>query len=203
MAIHRPAVSVTEARRLSQERLEGPNVTQLHIPAPTEEVTSTVSNVSDRELEVNAKKGRERQAGPSLRQKEEFKTQVFLSAPLPAPGVSSSFDTLSRNYRATKALQMILRHALDDYEALLSRGAPSKRVCTYETADPPVFVSTSRMMPDHLLETAFRHLDPLGFESARAIGRKLATSALALFFEAESRRQSERGIDRESKTANN
>jgi len=118
---------------------------------------------------------------------EEPKSQVFLSAPLPARGVSPSFDALSKQYPATKALQMILRRALDAYEARLEDGSYKALQGEYQldAKGRPAIIQTSRMMPDRLIEIARGHFDPLGFESTRAFGRKLACAALACFFATE------------------
>jgi VirC2 protein len=110
--------------------------------------------------------------------------QVFISANVPLPGVSRSFDLLSRQYPPEKALQMILRRAMDDYEESLSRGRYEVAADSYPL-DSDIVVYTSRMMPRHLLALARDHFDPLGFESARAFGQKLANAALTLFFAAE------------------
>ncbi|MCP1200619.1 VirC2 family conjugal transfer protein [Notoacmeibacter sp. MSK16QG-6] len=121
----------------------------------------------------------------------EPKVQVFVSALLPAKGVSPSFDMLCRQYRPSKALQMILRRALDDYEGLLQSGAHKKCPSSYETVRPSeqgALIQTSRMMPVALVSVARNHFDPLGLESTRAFGRKLASTALASFFRAEAER---------------
>ncbi|RLQ85235.1 VirC2 family conjugal transfer protein [Notoacmeibacter ruber] len=121
----------------------------------------------------------------------EPKVQVFVSAVLPAKGVSPSFDMLCRQYRPSKALQMILRRALDDYEALLQSGGYKKCPSSYETvrlSDQGALIQTSRMMPVALVSVARAHFDPLGLESTRAFGRKLASTALAAFFRAEAKR---------------
>lgn len=115
----------------------------------------------------------------------EPKIQVFVSAPLPASGVSASFDALSRRYPCAKTLQMILRRALDAYELRLEDGSCRTLPQAYPIAGAVEIVQTSRMMPVRLVEIARAHFDPLGFESARAFGRKLACAALAAFFEAE------------------
>ncbi|OCP23576.1 hypothetical protein BC361_20880 [Ensifer sp. LC54] len=122
---------------------------------------------------------------------EEPKIQVFLSAPLPARGVSASYDALTKQYSATKALQMILRRALDDYETRLDDGSYRASAAEYAIGnkDKPAIIQTSRMMPVRLIDIARTHFDPLGFESTRAFGRKLACAALACFFEREEKRK--------------
>lgn len=123
---------------------------------------------------------------------EEGKIQVFLSAALPARGVSKSFELLCRQYAPAKSLQMILRRALDDYEVLLENGDLDNLPETYtEGVAPDVcgIIQTSRIMPLRLIETARAHFDPLGFESDRAFGRKLASAALAIFFEIQAQHQ--------------
>jgi len=113
------------------------------------------------------------------------KIQVFLSAYLPHEGVSSTFDTLCQQYSPNKALQMILRRAMDHYEEYLVDGSFSSKPSTYETAvgeNSGFKIQTSRNMPHDVLETAIAHFNPLGLESRRAFGLKLATAALAAFF---------------------
>lgn len=111
------------------------------------------------------------------------KVQVFLSAALPTPGFSRGFDSLCEQYRPAKALQMILRRALDDYEVMLLSASLIKPVAPYPVEEPLSLVLTSRMMPRRVVEIALAHFDPLGVESARAFGRKLASAALGMFFE--------------------
>lgn len=114
----------------------------------------------------------------------EHKVQVYVSALQPALGVSAIFDTLLTNYPSRKALQMILRKALHDYDLSLESGEFLKFAPGYDinpaTAEFPI--QTSRMMPKKALALAREHFDPLGLESTRAFGRKLATAALAAFF---------------------
>jgi hypothetical protein len=114
--------------------------------------------------------------------------QVFVSANVPAPGVSASFDLLSRQYPPEKALQMILRRALDDYEDRLADGTFQNLPDSY-ASDGKLVVQTSRIMPKDLVEVSRSHFDPLGFESTRAFGLKLASAALASFFAAEKKRR--------------
>lgn len=113
------------------------------------------------------------------------KVQVFLSAPLPAPGFSPGFDSLCGQYRPAKALQMILRCALNDYQVILLSASLTKPAAPYPVEEPLSLVSTSRMMPRRAVEIALAHFDPLGLESARAFGCKLASAALGMFFENE------------------
>lgn len=122
-------------------------------------------------------------------QSGERKIQVFLSAALPASTVSKSFDLLCKQYVPAKALQMILRRAMDDYEVLLEHGDLHDLPGDYPEAIAPDvcgIIQTSRMMPITLVERARIHFDPLGFESDRAFGRKLASAALSIFFEIQS-----------------
>ncbi|MBX4971067.1 VirC2 family conjugal transfer protein [Rhizobium binae] len=122
---------------------------------------------------------------PPLHQSKRQKVQVFLSAALPAPGVSHIFELLCQQYSPQKALQMILRKALDEYELMLESGAfqtAPEQYAADDTTTPEVIVQTSRMIPVSVLRIARAHFDPLGLESTRAFGRKLATAALAAFF---------------------
>ncbi|CUX65747.1 Protein virC2 [Agrobacterium tumefaciens str. Kerr 14] len=117
------------------------------------------------------------------------KMQIFLSAPIPAEGVSTVYPVLTRQYGPQKALQMILRKAMSQYEKLLRNGQFQGLVEAYAINPdaPEPFVQTSRMMPRAIVAIARAHFDPLGFESTRAFGRKLGTAALAAFFVAERR----------------
>ncbi len=116
------------------------------------------------------------------------RVQVFVSASVPAPGVSSSFDLLSRQYPPEKALQMILRRALDDYEEKLADGTFQTLPESYPSGGKTA-VQTSRIMRQDLVELSRSHFDPLGFESTRAFGLKLASAALASFFAEEKTRR--------------
>jgi len=83
---------------------------------------------------------------------------------------------------------MILRRALDSYEVRLENGSYRTAPTDYVPGEPAsgiLIIQTSRMIPVRLIDVARRHFDPLGFESTRAFGRKLACAALASFFEAE------------------
>jgi hypothetical protein len=114
--------------------------------------------------------------------------QVFVSAVLPLPHVSRVFDQLCREYPPSKSLQMILRRAMDDYERLLATGGHKNRPTDYPAVDdlsPQSIVQTSRMIREDLLLIARSQFDLLGLESARTFGRKLATAALATFFQSE------------------
>ena len=124
-------------------------------------------------------------------QQPEPKFQAFLSAPLPAFGISMSYDALSRQYPQTKALQMVLRRALDDYEIRTDNGSHMTAPTDYPIGGRGALtiVQTSRVIPVRLIEAARKHFDPLGFESTRAFGRKLACVALASFFETEGKQK--------------
>lgn len=125
------------------------------------------------------------------RRDEAEKAQIYLSAPYPKPGLSPTFELVCRHYPPQKALQMILRRALQDYDTLLESGefeAITKTYAIDEREWPVSSVQTSRMMEKPLLALARAHFDPLGLESARAFGRKLAIAALAAFFAHEPKR---------------
>lgn len=217
MAIRKPNVSVAEAKRLAKERSEEVAPAPLSAsttavsPMPHQIVTPVDADpqlVTTLAPRIWAGRREPLPAGivdqpavsahvtkrtpgdavfPELRPAEP-KMQVFLSAPLPAAGISSNFDALSRQYPSHKALQMILRRALDSYEVRLENGSYRSAPTDYVPREPIsgiLIIQTSRMMPVRLIDIARRHFDPLGFESARAFGRKLACSALATFFESE------------------
>jgi len=116
------------------------------------------------------------------------KIQVFVSAPLPDPQFSLIYTALMQRHGPHKALQMILRKALDQYEKMLLNGTfeGEEDIYPFESdSTPDAYIQTSRMMPKHVVAIARAHFDPLGFESTRAFGRKLAVAALAAFFSKE------------------
>ncbi|SDO05842.1 VirC2 protein [Ensifer sp. YR511] len=83
---------------------------------------------------------------------------------------------------------MILRRALGGYEILIENGSFRTAPTDYPIGEPAAgitIIQTSRMIPLRLVDVVRSHFDPLGFESTRAFGRKLACAALATFFEAE------------------
>jgi len=112
------------------------------------------------------------------------KIQVYVSAEIPAAGVSDTYDLVSRHYSPQKALQMILRKALQDYDFVLENGKFLELAEIYPVDEVAhgFFVQTSRMMSKELYQIARSHFDPLGLESTRSFGRKLASAALATFF---------------------
>lgn len=118
-------------------------------------------------------------------QSSTIKTQVFLLAYPPAPGVSTIFDSLCRQYPPSKSLQMILRRAFDDYETMIECGtfrtAPSSYKIPIDARKSPP-VQTSRMVATQIVSLARAHFDPMAMETSRAFGLKLATAALATFF---------------------
>lgn len=214
MAIRKPKVTAKEARRLAGQipaketrteevvaaspprpttpsTLGQARVGREPAPVPVSQPVYHVPVLSRPDVPPTKAKGSSRkQAAPVPVQPRirDRKTQVFLSAIIPAPGVSKSFDELARYYPASKALQMILRRAMSDYEILLANGRYAKSPMAYPVPDgrpDQLLVQTSRSMPNELVEVALNHFDPLGFESKRAFGLKLATAALATFFKSE------------------
>lgn len=188
MAIRKPSLSVQEARHLAKTRNAAldndlplpPLAPELNTSQETSAATPAPQSGSGMRLSTSLLDGG-----------NEPTTQVFLSAPLPSVGVSKSFDFLSKQYPPDKALRMILRRALDDYEAALEEGRFNSLPASYPvqnaSAKVPI-IQTSRMMPVALIKRARAHFDPLGFESDRAFGRKLACAALAAFFAREANR---------------
>lgn len=119
---------------------------------------------------------------------EVKKEQVFLSAYVPAKGISPTFDALTGYYSERKALQMILRRAILEYEEALSNDKYQNLPQNYDIKNPDDrsnLISTSRTMSSDLALKAKNFIDPMGFESNRAIGFKIATTALASFFKSE------------------
>lgn len=215
MAIRRPKVSVKEARRLASLRdseiVETNQIDGAVVNSDKERVKIVLSPSPEVDGGIN---DRSNSAKPNIKPTKKVlgpksathnrrsskaarifysdtalevseKAQVFLFAYPPALGISKSYDLLSQQYPTSKALQMILRRALDNYEALLADGTFVKMPVTYEldiNHRKSDLVQTSRILPVDLINVARQHFDPLGFESTRAFGRKLATAALAVFF---------------------
>ncbi|GAJ95564.1 conjugal transfer protein VirC2 [Rhizobium rhizogenes] len=197
MGIRKPALSVGEARRLAAARPEivhpiparsSKNSAQPQLPErggqedrPPPPIAAKRRDNSDRQSMLTA------DALSSTAPPE--KIQVFLSARPPAPEVSKIYDNLILQYSASKALQMILRRALADFENMLADGsfstAPNSYAVPQAISEKSIIVQTSRMFPVSLLKIARNHFDPLGLETARAFGHKLATAALASFFAGE------------------
>lgn len=215
MGIRKPSLTVSEARRLAEtrsatgraeaeaiapdggqvrpaarnpaphptappaaKRPDGP--AEHRAPPPQKEAEPAPAQPSD-----SAGKARAIPYPKALMPVQGDKVQVFISAPLPAPGVSAIYEILCRQYPSQKALQMVLRRALHDYEAMLENGSFQTSPEAYavdQAASPEDFIQTSRMMPRALVGVARAHFDPLGLESTRSFGRKLANAALASFF---------------------
>jgi hypothetical protein len=176
MVIRRPATTVEAARRLASVRVGETRAEQDAVPEglqPQQTMPGVVSHATTYPAGF-------RPRAPAR------KEQVFVSANLPAPSVSPIFELLCAEYSPTKALQMIMRRAFDEYEAMLLDGSFTAKVPRYATLDEMTgedkLVQTSRMMPVSLVAVARAHFDPLGFESARVFGHKLGTAALAAFF---------------------
>lgn len=124
----------------------------------------------------------------SVKIEDEEKEQIFVSVPLPAAGVSKSFDLLRQHYTPERALQLILRKAFDEYRIMIIDGSFKKAPQNYENvpADNETgYVTTSRTIELSLYQKAAELFDPFGFESKRVVGRSIGMSALAAFFEKE------------------
>ena len=197
MAIRKPILSVQEARRLSAIRPdtgalgpvdakvppdEAPPIIDVVPPVPVPPAPKQVAFKPQPRSPISPKERPVAAAPPPP--PPVSRVQVFVSAFVPSPGVSANFDQLSRQYVPEKALQMILRRALDDYEERLADGIFHDLPQSY-ASDGKLVVQTSRIMPRDLVDLSRAYFDPLGFESSRAFGQKLASAALAAFFAAE------------------
>ena len=101
-------------------------------------------------------------------------------AETPAPGVSAAFDALSAEMGSTKALQAILRKALDAYEGSLLDGSHVNAPVHYDTAGAEV--RTSRRFDTAALTVARERFDPFDVITKADLGRKIAKAALATYF---------------------
>ncbi|MBX4893878.1 conjugal transfer protein VirC2 [Rhizobium lentis] len=194
MRIRKPALSVGEARRLAAAR---PEIVHTHLRAQNSTLPQPpqILDQEDR-LPAPAIARRHNPDRESILTVDALspttapeKIQVFLSARPPAPQVSKLYDNLILQYSPSKSLQMILRRALGDFENMLADGsfrtAPKSYPIPQTTSEKSIIVQTSRMFRVPLLEVARNHFDPLGLETARAFGHKLATAALASLFAGE------------------
>ncbi|WP_117195893.1 VirC2 family conjugal transfer protein [Rhizobium terrae] len=188
MGIRKPTLSVTEARRLSVVR----SAASQQISQPADDtiappVPLSVAPIPRPKKQAPIVKSVHMPAVHIARTPSQ-KVQVFVSAFVPAPKVSPVFDILCKQYPPQKALQMILRRALDDYEEMLTDGTFQETPSSYEidsSEGPAILIQTSRMIPTKLLKIARAHFDPFELESTRAFGLKFATAALAAFFSRE------------------
>lgn len=152
MGIRKPAVSAENARRLAtgqsarsfQESMPVTSNPRVAIAAIEPESHQT----GDRTVSSQAFPAKRTVLRANERHGADPRVQVFLSAVLPARGISATFDALSAESRPTHALQMILRRALDDYELILSNGSLAENAPAYSVEEPPSIVATSRMMRD-------------------------------------------------------
>ncbi len=208
MAIRKPVLSVQEARRLSVARIESLETMSSNDSPQIDVAQNLTHEITQRQIVpiastpvaaalVPRSTSFDMTLTPKVAHASHLlspqisgtnRVQVFVSAAYPERSVSASFDVLTGKYPAAKALQMILRRAMDEYEDRLADGSFVSLPETYAAAGPAV-VQTSRIMPQELADVARLHFDPLGFESSRAFGLKLATAALATFFASEHRRR--------------
>ncbi|KAA3509396.1 conjugal transfer protein VirC2 [Agrobacterium vitis] len=200
MGIRKPVLSVEKARQLAVARTETVRPL-LPIAAPNLAVSqfSTDIDLAPRQSRPAATRHDHPDQHPTptvdalSAPAGSEKVQVFLSARPPAPDVSAVYDNLIRQYSPCKSLQMILRRALSDFEIMLAdgsfRAAPKSYPVRDITPEKSILVQTSRMFPVSLLQVARSHFDPVGLETARAFGQKLATAALASFFAGEKTRR--------------
>lgn len=216
MGIRKPSLTVSEARRLADTRADrggpvgpdAPNTRGLKTPAAAlSSRQAPATKMATPPVKASSLKTRHSSPVvpgvqlpsavpetklPPLVQPRTPKIQVFISACLPAKGVSPIFEALCQQYPPQKALQMVLRRALQDYLVMLADGSFRSGPASYDEdqqAETANFVQTSRMIPQNLVVLARAHFDPLGLESTRSFGRKLASAALASFFARETWRQ--------------
>ncbi|MCK7615032.1 VirC2 family conjugal transfer protein [Roseibium sediminicola] len=108
---------------------------------------------------------------------------VTVDVPLPATGVSATFDTLCRSYSAKKALALILRKAMPEFERRLLDGKAKSAPRDYPIQ--PGDLKTTRTMPEDAYQLAKSQFDPLDMLPNRQFGRIVALAALAAFFKNE------------------
>ncbi|OWK25299.1 hypothetical protein AJ87_11545 [Rhizobium yanglingense] len=197
MGIRKPALSAVEAKRLAAARIgvSEPDLQAVADKSPARPLLDNIHPEDSRRplTDVRCRRQSDQRSIPTVDALSSTavpeKIQVFLSARPPAREVSAVFDRLILQYSPVKSLQMILRRALDDYEAMLEDGsfrmAPKSYPVPQTASEHRIVAQTSRMFPVLLVEVARAHFDPLGLETGRAFGRKIATAALACFFSAE------------------
>lgn len=115
---------------------------------------------------------------------------IPVSAPIPSPGVSATFDALAQTRSPAEAIQALLRKALNAYEPMLIDGSFAKAPTTYPTDEPDVRkgeVWIRRKLSQPALDAARAHFDPYEVDPARPFGRKVAVAALAAYFDNENK----------------
>ncbi|SHN16682.1 VirC2 family conjugal transfer protein [Roseibium suaedae] len=108
---------------------------------------------------------------------------VTVDVPLPAAGVSATFDALSRTYSGKRALALILRKAMPKLERHLLEGKSKSAPRDYPVQ--PGDLKTTRTMPEDAYQLAKVQFDPLDMLPNRQFGRIVALAALAAFFKNE------------------
>lgn len=113
---------------------------------------------------------------------------IPVSAPTPSPGVSATFDALCETRSPSEAIQALLKKALTEYEAMLVDGSFKAAPASYRTDDAEVRkgeIWIRRKLSQKALQAARTHFDPFELDAARPFGRKVATAALAAYFDKE------------------
>ena len=114
-------------------------------------------------------------------------TQVLtITVPTPAPGVSPSFDAVSAQQGPTRALQALIRKAMDAYEPTLLDGSFKAQPASYEAGGGDV--RTTRRISAAAFAVAREHFDPYDVATLTGLSRMIATAALAAYFQREKRR---------------
>ena len=114
-------------------------------------------------------------------------TQVLtITVPTPAPGVSPSFDAVSAQQGPTRALQALIRKAMDAYEPTLLDGSFKTQPTSYEAGGGDV--RTTRRISAEAFAVAREHFDPYDVATLTGLSRMIATAALAAYFKRDKRR---------------
>ena len=113
------------------------------------------------------------------------KVMLSLSVPHPAPGVSPSFDEISKFHGGNTAMKTVLKRAIPLFEKRIKENTLSGIDVQYSLGDG--ITQTTRMMDVALVEAASKYFDPLGVLSRRGLALKIAQAALSLWFKQEAK----------------
>lgn len=111
------------------------------------------------------------------------RVRISVTARYPAEGWSRTFDAIAAVYGAHKAMRIVVRKALDAYEATPA-WLPASATPPGYPARATGRLSSTRQIDGAVYAATQRIVDPMGLLSARAVDTLLVTAALTAFFAA-------------------
>jgi len=161
------------AEQAAESSVEDPKSDHRNEATATSAIADARQEKQKRRAKIPAKPDRHQKPG----------VVVTIDVPLPATGVSVTFDTLCKTYPAKKALALILRKAMPEFERRLLDGKAKSAPRDYLVQ--PGDLKTTRTMPEDAYQLAKGQFDPLDMLPNRQFGRIVALAALAAFFKNE------------------